>query len=60
MNLAELQKEARQIAKSGSFADLQGQAAMALAWQDANIISASTLSSEGRKCKAMWRPADGS
>ena len=34
MNLADLEKESLQIAKSGSFADLQGQAAMALAWQD--------------------------
>ena len=34
MNLADLEKESLQIAKSGSFAELQEQATMALAWQD--------------------------
>ena len=34
MNLAELQKEAHAIAKKEGFAELQEQAAMALAWQD--------------------------
>ena len=34
MNLRELQKEAHAIAKEGSFAELQEQVAMALAWQD--------------------------
>ena len=34
MNLADLEKESLQIAKSGSFADLQEQAAWSLAWQD--------------------------
>ena len=34
MILAELQREAHAIAKEGSFAELQEQAGLALAWQD--------------------------
>ena len=34
MNQADLEKESLQIVKREGFADLQAQAAMALAWQD--------------------------
>ena len=34
MNIRDLQREAHAIAKSGSFAELQEQAAWSLAWQD--------------------------
>ena len=34
MDLAELQREAHTIARKGSFAELQEQTALSLAWQD--------------------------